>query len=139
MQEQLEGSLIIIGLMKIYRFFLWKFVHFEKSVLDGIFAHITRNAHYHLMPLWSVIITRTLIIKFRPKTRYQTVGLMKWLHHKCNWVAQFSVKEFLASTRGTQKTPQTVRWPCKLGHFLKAQGKFIFSFLCTLFLHIFDT
>ena len=25
------------------------------------------------------------------------------------------------------------------GHFLKTQGKFIFSFLCILFLHIFDT
>ena len=25
------------------------------------------------------------------------------------------------------------------GHFLKAQGKFIFSFPCALFLHIFDT
>ena len=24
-------------------------------------------------------------------------------------------------------------------HFLKAQGKFVFSFPCTLFLHIFDT
>ena len=32
----------------------------------------------------------------------------------------------------------SVKWS-NPGHFLKAQGKFIFSFPCTLFLHIFDT
>ena len=31
----------------------------------------------------------------------------------------------------------SVKWSDP-GHFLKAQGKVIFSFLCTLFLHIFD-
>ena len=46
-QEQLSGSLIIIELTKIDRFFLWKFVHLEKSVLDGFFAHVARNADYH--------------------------------------------------------------------------------------------
>ena len=46
-QEQLSSSLIIIELTKIYRFFLSKFVHFEKIVLEGVFAHITQNAHYH--------------------------------------------------------------------------------------------
>ena len=30
-QEQLSGSLIIIDFTKIYIFFLWKFVHFEKK------------------------------------------------------------------------------------------------------------
>ena len=46
-QEQLSGSLIIIELTKIYRFSHWKFVHFEKNVLDAFFAHITRKAHYY--------------------------------------------------------------------------------------------
>ena len=47
-QEQLSGSLTVIELTKIYRFFHWKFAHFEKSVLEGVCAHITRNnAHYH--------------------------------------------------------------------------------------------
>ena len=32
----------------------------------------------------------------------------------------------------------SVKWSDP-GHFPKAQGKFIFSFPCTLFLHIFDT
>ena len=32
----------------------------------------------------------------------------------------------------------SVKWSDP-GYFLKAQGKFIFSFPCTLFLHIFDT
>ena len=32
----------------------------------------------------------------------------------------------------------SVKWSDP-GHFLKAQGKFIFSFPCALFLHIFDT
>ena len=41
-QEQLSGSLITINFTKVYRFF-----HFEKSVLEGVFAHITRNSHYH--------------------------------------------------------------------------------------------
>ena len=41
-QEQLSGSLITIDFTKVYRFF-----HFEKSVLEGVFAHITRNSHYH--------------------------------------------------------------------------------------------
>ena len=50
-QEQLSGSLIIIELTKIYRFFHWKFVHFEKRVLEGAFAHITPNVHHHYMPL----------------------------------------------------------------------------------------
>ena len=108
-QEQLEGSFIIIGLTKNYRFFLWKFVHFEKGFLDGFFAHITRNTHYHQMPLWQDVITRILVIKFRPKTRYQIIGLMKWLDHKSIWVAPFFVKEFLTSTCGTQKIAQTVR------------------------------
>ena len=45
-QEQLSGSLIIIELQKIYRFFLCKFVHFKKSVLEGVFMHITWNAPY---------------------------------------------------------------------------------------------
>ena len=40
-QEQLRGSLIIKELTKIYKFVLWKFVHFEKSVLEGVFTHIT--------------------------------------------------------------------------------------------------
>ena len=47
LQEQLSGSLIIIELTKIYRFFLWKFVHFKKNVQEGVFVHITQNAHYH--------------------------------------------------------------------------------------------
>ena len=32
----------------------------------------------------------------------------------------------------------SVKWS-NPGHSLKSQGKFIFSFPCTLFLHIFDT
>ena len=47
LQEQLNGSLIIIELTKIYRFFLWKIAHFEKSVLEGVFARVTQNARYH--------------------------------------------------------------------------------------------
>ena len=43
-QEQLSGSLIIIELTKIYRLFHWKFLHFEKRVLEGVFAHITLDA-----------------------------------------------------------------------------------------------
>ena len=38
-QEQLNGSLTIIELTKIYRFLLWKFAHFKRSVL--VFAYIT--------------------------------------------------------------------------------------------------
>ena len=38
------------------------------------------------MPLWKDIITRLLVIKFRPKARCQTVGLMKLLDRKSNWV-----------------------------------------------------
>ena len=37
-----------------------------------------------------------------------------------------------------EEPTSSVKWSDP-GHFLKAQGKFIFSFLCTLFLHIFDT
>ena len=40
-QEQLEGSLIIIGLKKTYRFFHSKFVHFEKSVLERVLSYYT--------------------------------------------------------------------------------------------------
>ena len=47
LQEQLSGSLIIIEFIKIYRSFFWKFVCFEKIVLEGVSAHITWNAHYH--------------------------------------------------------------------------------------------
>ena len=46
-QEHLSGSLIIIELTKIYRFFLWKFAHLKKIVLEWVFAHIIQNAHYH--------------------------------------------------------------------------------------------
>ena len=46
-QEQLIVFLIITDFTTIYRFFVWKVVHFEKSVLEGVFAHITQNAHYH--------------------------------------------------------------------------------------------
>ena len=46
-QKQLSDSLIIIELAKVYRFLLWKFDHFEKRVLEGVFAYITRNAHYY--------------------------------------------------------------------------------------------
>ena len=80
--SDLSGFLIIIALTKIYRFFLWKFIHFGKSVPEGVFAQIKRNAQYHYMPLWSVIFTRTLVIKCRSKTRNQTFGLMKWLDCK---------------------------------------------------------
>ena len=37
-QEQLEGSLIVIGLIKVYRFFLSIFVHFEKVSLEEFLA-----------------------------------------------------------------------------------------------------
>ena len=47
LQEQLSDSLAIIELTKIYSFLLWKFVHLESSETEGVFAHITRNAHYH--------------------------------------------------------------------------------------------
>ena len=40
------------------------------------------------------------------------VRLMKWLDRKSNWVARFSVKNFLASIRSAQKSAQTFRWPC---------------------------
>ena len=43
-QEQLEGYLIVIGLPKIYRFFLWKFDHFKKSVLEGLLSYYTWNS-----------------------------------------------------------------------------------------------
>ena len=46
-QEQLKGFLIIIELTKIYKFWLCKFVYFEKFALDEFFVRITRNAHYH--------------------------------------------------------------------------------------------
>ena len=37
MIEPLDGSLIIIELPKIYRFFLWKFFHFKKvSLKDSL-------------------------------------------------------------------------------------------------------
>ena len=41
--------------------------------------------------------------------RYQAAGLMKLSDRKRNRVATFSGKHFLASTRGTQETAQTVR------------------------------
>ena len=41
LQEQLEGFLFIIGATKIYRFFLSKFVHFEKSVLERVLSYYT--------------------------------------------------------------------------------------------------
>ena len=59
----MSGSLIIIELTKIYKFHLWKFVQFHRGVLDGVF------------PISHAII-RNMFTKFRPKTRYQTVGLI---------------------------------------------------------------
>ena len=47
LQEQLSGSLTIIELTKIYSYLLWKFAHLERSENQEVFAHITRNAHYH--------------------------------------------------------------------------------------------
>ena len=44
----------------------------------------------------------------------------------------------LSSLIGWIPKISSVKWSDP-GHFLKAQDKFIFSFLCTLFLHIFDT
>ena len=38
---------------------------------------------------------------------------MKRSDRKSNQMAPYSVKEFLAGTCGTEKTTQTVRWPCK--------------------------
>ena len=63
-QQQLSGSLIIIELAKTYSFLLWKSVHFQRGALEGVF------------PISHTII-RKLIIKFRPRSRYQTAGFMK--------------------------------------------------------------
>ena len=52
-------------------------------------------------PLWKNIITRILVKKFRPKTRCQTVGLMKWLDRKGNWVVpslSYNLQKFISST-----------------------------------------
>ena len=53
------------------------------------------------MLLWKDIITRTLVIKFRPKTRSQMVGLMKWLDRKGNWVVpslSYNLQKFIGSS-----------------------------------------
>ena len=47
------------------------------------------------------------------------------------------IKYLLSEKSGIKDSSSVKR--SDLAHFLKAQGKFIFSFPCTLFLHIFDT
>ena len=50
------------------------------------------------MPLWKDIISRILIIKLRPKTRCQTVRLMKWSDRKGNWVVpslSYNLQKFI--------------------------------------------
>ena len=112
----------------VYRFSCLKLVSFERSVL--VFAYITRNAQYYYMPLRKDIITKTPVIKFRPNTRFQTVGLMKWSDRKDNWVLtslSYNSQKFIGSSFKiahsvcldfvwmmsccTQGTAQTFRWP----------------------------
>ena len=55
-QKQLEGSLIIIGLTKIHRLFLSKFVRFEKSALERVliyYACYWENCWDCRMALWT--------------------------------------------------------------------------------------
>ena len=49
------------------------------------------------------IVTRILVIKFRPKKRCQTVGLMKWSDHNSNWVSSslsYNLQKLIASFFG---------------------------------------
>ena len=53
------------------------------------------------VPLWKDIIGRILVIRFRPKTRCQTVGLMKWSDRKGNWVVpslSYNLQNFIDSS-----------------------------------------
>ena len=53
------------------------------------------------MPLWKDIIARILFIKFRPKTRCQTVGMMKLSDRKGNWVVpslSYNLQKFVGSS-----------------------------------------
>ena len=53
------------------------------------------------MLLWKDIITRLLVIKFRPKARCQTVRLMKWSDRKGNWVVpslSYNLLKFIGSS-----------------------------------------
>ena len=40
-QDQICGSLAIVEFLRIQMFLLWKFVNFERSVLERSFAYVT--------------------------------------------------------------------------------------------------
>ena len=65
-----------------------------------------------------------------------------WLYVVLLSVAEVTQQIFsfflIASDLESESELSSVKWS-NPGHILKAQGKFAFSFACTLFLHIFDT
>ena len=133
-QGQLNGSLVIMELTKNYRLFFWKFAHFETSVLERVFAHHTERSRpldtlvisYHHRNTGHKIQTKDKISNGRidgmigPQEQLSGSLIIIKLTRICFFFGNLftskkvSLKEFLATTNGTQNTAQTVKWPCEL-------------------------
>ena len=94
---EINGSLTTLYLQNFIGSF-FENLFFPK---EGFQCFPVSHETFTALPLWKHVISRILVIKFRPKARCQTAGLMKWSDRKGDWVVpslSYNLQKFIDSS-----------------------------------------